>query len=342
MEEDEKDHSVVETAVQINDEVTMDIVGMTCSSCVNSIETSINTVPGIISANIALSTNRGRFVFDPSKLGARDIQEHIEELGFNAHPVTESSIDTNYLDQKNEVKKWRSAFFFNLYFGLPSMMLMVYFMYFMDMDMGQASSSSTSSHTSGHETGSGDVHKPSSSHGHGNSCCVLPGISYENLFMLILATPVQFIGGRYYYQQSYKALKHGMANMDVLIMLATNISYFYSLIIMLIFMINGMNHSPRTFLETPPMLLVFVSLGRWLEHVAKGKTSEALTKLMQIQPSEAILIDWDNENKLISNERNISVKLVQKGDHLKVLPGSKIPVDGKQSVFLTAINQDFR
>lgn len=310
--EKERDETAVE---MINDEVTMDIVGMTCSSCVNTIETNLMQLPGIISASIALSTNRGRFTFDPNRIGARDIQESIEELGFNAHPVTESTIDTNYLDQKNEVKKWRSAFFFNLYFGLPSMMLMIYFMYFAGMDMDGASS--------------GDSNSGHSSSGHASSCCVVPGISYENLFMLILATPVQFIGGRYYYQQSYKALKHGMANMDVLIMLATNISYFYSVIIMVIFMLNGIGHSPRTFLETPPMLLVFVSLGRWLEHVAKGKTSEALTKLMQIQPSEAILIDWDSEKKLISNERNISVKLLQKGDHLKVLPGSKIPVDGK-------------
>lgn len=320
-----------DSCLNIEDEVTMDIVGMTCSSCVNSIETSVKALPGIISASIALSTNRGRFVFHPNIIGARDIQEHIEELGFNAHPVTESSIDTNYLDQKNEVKKWRSAFFFNLYFGLPSMFLMIYFMYFMDMDMGSPSPSSPS----GHHSSSSSSHMNSSTstskrHGHGNSCCIVPGISYENLLMLILATPVQFIGGRYYYVQSYRALKHGMANMDVLIMLATNISYFYSVIVMLIFMINGMKHSPRTFLETPPMLLVFVSLGRWLEHVAKGKTSEALTKLMQIQPSEAILIDWDDEKKLICNERNISVKLVQKGDNLKVLPGSKIPVDGEK------------
>lgn len=279
------------------------IEGMTCSSCVHSIETHLIKMHGVKSAVVTLSTQKGKITYDAEHIGVRDLIEAISDLGFDAEPVTESwgSIGTSYLTQKEEVKKWRNAFIFNLMFGAPSMFIMMYFMYFMDMDHMD----------------------------HGSSCCVMPGVSLENLIMVVLATPVQFIGGRYFYVHAFKALRYGTTNMDVLIMLATNIAYFYSIGILMIFFVFNMDHSPRTFLETPPMLLTFVSLGRWLEHVAKGKTSEALTKLMSLQPSEAVLIDWNESDGTVSNERSIDIQLVQRGDYLKVVPGTKIPVDGK-------------
>lgn len=290
--------SILNDHKTVHGEAEFLIRGMTCSSCVHAIESNVSKLPGVECASVSLGTQKGRFLFDPERTGPRQILDKIHSLGFEASPFTDHKIDASYLCQKEEVKKWRNSFLFSLVFGVPSMLLMMYYM---------AERMITKRH---------------------NQCCMLPGLSSENFFLFLLATPVQFIGGRYFYVQAWKALSHRVANMDVLIMLATNVSYFYSVIIVIYFIVDGADHSPKTFFETPPMLLMFISLGRWLEHIAKGKTSAALAKLISLQATEAALVQVDGEFNIIS-EKYINVELVQRGDIMKVIPGEKIPVDGR-------------
>ena len=157
---------------------------------------------------------------------------------------------------------------------------------------------------------------------------LIPGLNLENLLMFLFCTPVQLFGGRHFYRQAISALKQKSTNMDVLIALATTIAYVYSVAVLVVAMILKSSFSPTTFFDTTPMLLIFVSLGRWLEHIAKGKTSDALTKLLSLQALEGCLVTLDPDGT-ITKEQIIDANLIKKGDLIKVTPGSKIPVDGK-------------
>ncbi|ERN15033.1 hypothetical protein AMTRI_Chr02g214090 [Amborella trichopoda] len=140
-----------------------------------------------------------------------------------------------------------------------------------------------------------------------------------------LVTPVQFIIGKRFYLAAYRALRNRSTNMDVLVALGTSASYFYSVYALLSGALTGF-WSP-TYFETSAMLITFVLFGKYLEVVAKGKTSDAIRKLMELAPSTALLLVIDAEGKCVE-EREIDALLIHPGDILKVLPGSKVPADG--------------
>ncbi|CAL1541938.1 unnamed protein product [Lymnaea stagnalis] len=317
--------SVIEGEAVGHGTVELTITGMTCSSCVNRIETDIKKKRGILSASVALATSTGKFTFDSEQTGPRDIIEALKGMGFDAHLRTDDDNRASRYDHRDEIKRWRTSFLWSLIFGAPSMGIMMYFMFGMPDTSHDAPVNSTDAH--GDHMNNSEVEMKMTG-SHYRQIMIIPGLDWLNLIMFLLATPVQFIGGRYFYIQAYKVMKHGSTNMDVLVVMATTISYLYSIAVVIAAIATEEESSPMTFFETTPMLMVFISLGRWLEHIAKGKTSEALAKLISLQPADAVLVDVDKNFQILS-ERTISLDLVQRGDILKVTPGGKIPVDAK-------------
>ncbi|KFQ10541.1 Copper-transporting ATPase 2, partial [Leptosomus discolor] len=291
--------TVIEDHAETEGNVELLITGMTCASCVHNIESKLMRTNGIFYASVALATCKAHIQFDPEITGPRDIIKIIEEIGFHAS-VARRVPNAHNLDHKKEIQQWRKSFLCSLLFGIPVLILMIYMLI------------------------------PDGEH-HGSMVLeqnLIPGLSILNLLFFVLCTFVQFLGGWYFYIQAYKSLKHRTANMDVLIVLATTIAYVYSCVILMVAIIEKAEKSPVTFFDTPPMLFVFIALGRWLEHIAKSKTSEALAKLISLQATEATVVTLGPDHSVIREEQ-VAVELVQRGDIVKVVPGGKFPVDGK-------------
>ncbi|XP_022149488.1 copper-transporting ATPase HMA4-like [Momordica charantia] len=142
----------------------------------------------------------------------------------------------------------------------------------------------------------------------------------------IFCTPVQFIAGRRFYVGSYHALRQKSANMDVLVALGTNAAYFYSVYI-LFKAFTSTSFRGQDFFETSSMLISFILLGKYLEVMAKGKTSDALAKLAHLAPDTACLMTLNDHGNVLS-EMEIDTQLIQRNDIVKIVPGAKVPVDG--------------
>ncbi|MBU1974361.1 MAG: heavy metal translocating P-type ATPase, partial [Nanoarchaeota archaeon] len=140
-------------------------------------------------------------------------------------------------------------------------------------------------------------------------------IPFQEYIMWALATPVQFYVGRQFYQGAWAALKNKTSNMDTLIAMGTSAAYFYSVYVVL-FAAKG-----HQYFEASAVLITLVIFGKYLEAVAKGKTSEAISKLMKMGAKTALVVRNGKEIK-------IPIDDVKKDDIVIVKPGEKIPVDG--------------
>ncbi|XP_025220043.1 copper-transporting ATPase 2 isoform X5 [Theropithecus gelada] len=269
----------------------LQIKGMTCASCVSNIERNLQKEAGVLSVLVALMAGKAEVKYDPEVIQPLEIAQLIQDLGFEAAVMEDSAGSDG-----------------NIELTITGM------------------------------TCASCVHNIESKLTRTN------GITYASVALATSKALVKFdpeiigprdiikiievLGGWYFYVQAYKSLRHRSANMDVLIVLATSIAYVYSLVILVVAVAEKAERSPVTFFDTPPMLFVFIALGRWLEHLAKSKTSEALAKLMSLQATEATVVTLGEDN-LIIREEQVPMELVQRGDIVKVVPGGKFPVDGK-------------
>jgi len=146
----------------------------------------------------------------------------------------------------------------------------------------------------------------------------IPALLLYPYLQMALATPVQFGAGLFFYRDAWRSLRHRTANMSVLIALGTSAAYFYSAVV--VFWGHRFGQA-EVYFETSALIVTLVLLGRLLEAVARGRTSEAIRKLMNLQPKRARVLGPEGE-------REVPVEEVAVGDVVVVRPGESIPVDG--------------
>ncbi|MBM7663157.1 Cu+-exporting ATPase [Bacillus mesophilus] len=269
------------------------ITGMTCAACSTRVEKGLNKLEGIKTASVNLALETAMVEYNPSEVSVSDIQARVEKLGYGAKLKEEYSREE--VDHRQiEIEKQTGRFLFSAILSFPLLWAMV-------------------------------------SHFEFTSWIYLPDLFMNPWVQLALATPVQFIVGKQFYLGAYKALRNGSANMDVLVALGTSAAYFYS-IYLSIASIGSNAHMVELYFETSAILITLILLGKLFEAKAKGRSSEAIKKLMGLQAKTATV--YRN-----GEEQEIPLEEVVVGDTIHVKPGEKIPVDGEIIEGYSAIDE---
>jgi Cu+-exporting ATPase len=267
----------------IHEAVDFNITGMTCAACATRIEKGLNKLPGVTKANVNLALETAHVEYAPSEVSIEEMVRKVDKLGYKATLKKEEEHGESEQRQK-EISRQKVKFMISAILSFPLLWAMV-------------------------------------SHFSFTSFIWLPEALMNPWVQLALATPVQFIIGRQFYEGAYKALRNGSANMDVLVALGTSAAYFYSLYLT-IQSIGTSHHMVDMYYETSAILITLILLGKLFEALAKGRTSEAIKTLMGLQAKTALVIR-DNQ------EITIPIEEVVVGDVMVVKPGEKVPVDGE-------------
>jgi P-type Cu+ transporter len=267
----------------VSDKAELSITGMTCAACAARIEKGLRKLPGVLEANVNLALETATVEYDAGQVGVNDLIRQVEKLGYQAAAKGDQT-DAETVDRRaEEIDRQTGKFLFSLILSLPLLWAMV-------------------------------------GHFSFTSFIWLPEMFMNPWVQLALATPVQFVVGRQFYVGAYKALRNGSANMDVLVALGTSAAYFYSLYLAIRSIGSGA-HMTELYFETSAVLITLILLGKLFEAKAKGRSSQAIRKLMGLKAKTAVVVR-DGE------ELTIPVEDVRPGDIVHVKPGEKVPVDG--------------
>ncbi|WP_373190166.1 heavy metal translocating P-type ATPase [Halolamina sp.] len=270
----------------ITDSVTIGVTDMSCANCSETIQDALKRTPGVVDADANFATDEVQVTYNPAEATLEDFYDAIEDAGYS--PVREdakasdgSGGDAREAARQEEVRRQLRLTLFGAVLSLPLLVFMA-----------------------DHLLSLGLV---------GDELFGLP----SGWIMFALATPVQLVLGKPFYENSYKALvTNGRANMDVLIALGSTTAYVYSVAVLLEVIAGGL------YFDTAAFILVFITLGNYLEARSKGQAGEALRKLLEMEAETATVVDEDG------NEEEIPLEDVDVGDRMKVRPGEQIPTDG--------------
>ena len=263
--------------------IQLKVIGMDNPHCVSTVSGALANLKGIVSKELLVS-EKATIVYNPALVSVQKIKKTIQGIGYE--PIDEAApVDAEKIAREREIRNLRLRTTVSIILSIPLLYLAM-----LSPSFGLP----------------------------------VPEPILKNMVViqLLLATPVVMAGSLFYSRGIIAAAKTKTATMDTLVAIGTGTAYIYSLIISILVWIGKPGYSADDlYFEVAGLLIAFILLGKYLEAVAKGKTSEAIKKLMGLQAKTALVRKGNKEIE-------VPIEEVQAGDLVIVKPGQKIPVDG--------------
>lgn len=289
------------------------IRGMSCGNCAVKIEKALATMPGVLKASVSVMTHQGLAVVDDSiedACGPRDLMDKVKSLGYDCELIMGDKDGSSNEENERELAQWRRLMYFAVIFGVPVLVLHLFSHYNEALMMFMM--------------------QPALCRG---------GVDMGQVIMIVLNSILLVTVGHKFYRGAFVGAIHGSFGMDFLVMTGTFITFAYSAV-KICFACSLHQPTDHVFFEVTGMLLLFVTIGKYIESYAKGRSATSVAELLKLQPREAYLVsdtsaeeilDPDVKDPHVRDEhvKLIPVDLLQKGDVVKVLPGGRIPTDGR-------------
>ena len=280
-------------------EIYMPIGGMTCAACVRAVEKAIGKLDGVSDVSVNLATGKAKIVYDPSKVRLSRIREAVTKAGYEPLELeSPNQADYDKARSESEIKNLRIKLIVSAVFTLPLFYIAMGHMIGLPLPMII------------------DPHHSPLNFG---------------LIQLMLVIPAMAAGYRFY-TVGFSRLIRREPNMDSLIAVGTAAAFLYGVYAVIQIMNGNHHYSDDLYFETTGVIITLILLGKLLESVARGRTSEAIKKLMGLAPKTAVVIQDGKETV-------IPVEEVEVGDIILVKPGEKIPVDGEVVEGRTSVDE---
>ncbi|MBD3109058.1 copper-translocating P-type ATPase [Bacillus sp. AGMB 02131] len=330
-------------------ETTFQVTGMSCAACSSRIEKVLKKMDGVEDANVNLAMETATVIYDSKELSENDLQDKIEKIGYGvAADVAEFTVTGMTCAAcssriEKVLKKMDGVMNANVNLAMETATVSYNPAVLSASDIskriektGYSAELKEDQEEVDHRVLSIQKQKikfiisailslpllyTMVGHFSFTSFIYIPDIFMNPWFQFALATPVQFIIGWQFYVGAYKSLRNKSANMDVLVALGTSAAYFYSLYES-ISSIGHHGHNVHLYYETSAVLITLILLGKLFEAKAKGRSSDAIKKLMGLQAKTAVV---ERNGK----EQVVAIAEVIVGDIVLVKPGEKVPVDGE-------------
>ena len=291
----------------VNDSETvstsLNIGGMTCAACVYHVERALTGVQGVTKASVNLGVEKAAVEFSPGLATLDDLRRAVEEAGYRVEAAGDRQQELERLSKTQEMRALLNRL---LVAAIGAILLFL-----------------------------GAFH----------GFPWVPGwmeLGFYPFLLWALATPVLLWAGAGFYRSGFGAVRHGSANMHTLIALGTSTAYGYSVAVVLLeafapSVLARAGIEGKVFFETAAVIIALVLLGRYLEARARGQTSEAIRRLIELRPATATVLRPASDG--YGGEAEIPVEQVVVGDLLLVRPGEHIPVDGEVTSGHSAVDE---